>query len=155
RDTLQQLVPAETDPAKVIDDLVRHLAQHPVDTEAREKLAILYAQHSQRLDLAAKEIQQLIDLPGQSSKKVAYWLNLFADLQVRGGADFDTVRATLEQIIERFPDLPVANLAQSRLAHLRLEIKGHQKGPENKTLGTYEQNIGVKYGPTYGSSSRL
>ncbi len=145
RDTMRDLIPAETDPAKLAADYVKHLEQHPLDAEAREKLAILYAAHYRRLDLATNELMQLINEPGQPPKHVAHWLNLLADLQIRGVADFDTVRATLENIIEHFPGMAVAELAQSRLAHLKLEIKGQKETPATK-LGVYEQNIGLKYG---------
>ena len=76
---------------------------------------------------------------------MAHWLNLLADLQIHGGADYETVRETLEKIMERFPGLPVADLAQSRLNRLKLEIKGKQETSDVK-LGVYEQNIGLKYG---------
>ena len=145
RDSMRDLIPAETDPAKLAADYVKHLEQHPLDTEAREKLAILYAIHYQRLDLATNELAQLINEPNQPHKHVAHWLNLLADLQIRGGADYDTVRPTLEKIIEQFPGLPVAELAQSRLNRLKLEIKGQKETPGVK-LGVYEQNIGLKYG---------
>ena len=141
----EHLHPAEIDPAQVAADYVKHLEQHPLDTEVREKLAILYADHYQRLDLATGELEQLIDLPNQPPKRVAHWLNLLADLQIRHGADYDTVRRTLERIVERFPDWAVAELARTRLGRLKLELKGHQATPDVK-LGVYEQNIGLKYG---------
>jgi len=125
---------------------VKHLEQHPLDSEAREKLAVLYATHYRRLDMATNELEQLINEPNQPPKRVAHWLNLLADLQLRGGADYDTVRPTLEKIIEQFPGLPVAALAQSRLAHLKLEIKGRKEETPGVKLGVYEQNIGLKYG---------
>ena len=143
---MRDLVPAETDPAKLAADYVKHLEQHPLDSEAREKLAVLYATHYQRLDMATNELEQLINEPNQPPKRVAHWLNLLADLQLRGGADYDTVRPTLEKIIEQFPGLPVAALAQSRLAHLKLEIKGRKEETPGVKLGVYEQNIGLKYG---------
>ena len=145
RDSLRDLIPAETDPAKLAADYVKHLEQHPLDTEAREKLAILYAAHYRRLDLATIELAQLINEPKQPPKHVAHWLNLLADLQIRSGADYDTVRPTLEKIIEHFPGVAVAELAQSRLNCLKLEIKGKKETPDVK-LGVYEQNIGLKYG---------
>jgi hypothetical protein len=40
----------------------------------------------------------------------------------------------------------VADLARSRLAHLRLEIKGQNAETPGMKLGVYEQNIGLKYG---------
>ncbi len=146
RDSMRDLIPAEADPAQLAADYVKHLEQHPLDTEAREKLAILYAAHYKRLDMAAIELAQLINEPNQPPKLVAHWLNLLADLQIRGGADYDTVRRTLEKIIEHFPDMAVAELARSRLAHLKLEIKGQTAETPGMKLGVYEQNIGLKYG---------
>jgi tetratricopeptide (TPR) repeat protein len=146
RDTMRDLIPAEIDPEKQAADFVKHLEQHPHDTEAREKLAIIYAAHYQRLDLATNELAQLINEPKQPPKHVAHWLNLLADLQIRGGADHDTVRPTLEKIIECFPGMAVAELAQSRLAHLKLEMKGQKEKTPGTKLGVYEQNIGLKYG---------
>jgi tetratricopeptide (TPR) repeat protein len=143
------LVPAETTPAELATAYVQQLKDHPDDTETREKLAILYARHYQRLDLAAIELQQMIEEPNHAPRRVAHWLNLLADLQVHGGADYETVRATLEKIIERFPDFAVAEVARTRLGHLKLEIKGQEKTPE-KTLGVYEQNIGLKSNRGWG-----
>jgi tetratricopeptide (TPR) repeat protein len=144
-DSTKFLRPEETDPEKLAADYVKHLEQHPLDTEVREKLAVIYARHYHRLDLSMGELMQMINEPAQPPKRVAHWLNLLADLQIHGGADYDTVRETLEKIIGRFPGLPVADLAQSRLNLLKLEIKGKKETP-NKTLGVYEQNIGLKYG---------
>ena len=141
----EHLRPAEIDPAKLAADYVKHLTEHPLDTEVREKLAILYADHYQRLDLAVGELEPFIAVPNQPPKRVAHWLNLLADLQIRHGADYDTVRGTLERIVERFPDWAVAELARTRLGRLKLEVKGHQATPDVK-LGVYEQNIGLKYG---------
>jgi hypothetical protein len=42
--------------------------------------------------------------------------------------------------------MAVAELAQSRLAHLRLEIKGKKEETPGITPGVYEQNIGLKQG---------
>jgi tetratricopeptide (TPR) repeat protein len=142
RDSLRDLIPAETDPEKQVADYVKHLEQHPLDTEAREKLAILYAAHYKRLDLATNELAQLINEPNQPPKHVAHWLNLLADLQIRSGADYDTVRPILEKIIEGFPNMAVAELARTRLAHLKLEIKGQKEETQGTKLGVYEQNIG-------------
>ena len=141
----EYLRPEETDPEKLAAEYVKQLEQHPQDTEAREKLAIIYARHYQRLDLATLELAQLINEPNQPAKRVAHWLNLLADLQIHRGADYDTVRGTLEKIVERFGDLPAGELARSRLGRLKLEIKGKKVTPGVK-LGVYEQNIGLKYG---------
>jgi len=141
----EHLRPTEADPAKLAAVYVKHLEQHPLDTEAREKLAVIYAEHYQRLDLAAGELNQLIETPNQPAKRVAHWLNLLADLQVQHGADYETVRGTLEQIVERFPDLAAGEMARTRLGRLKLEFKGQKETPGVK-LGVYEQNIGLKHG---------
>ena len=123
--------------------LVAHLVEHPLDSEAREKLATIYAEHYERLDLAADQLYQLADSPNHSPKEIARWLNLLADLQVKFGADYETIRQTLQRIVDRFPGLAPAELARQRIEHLKLELKGKEKGQAVK-LGTYEQNIGLK-----------
>jgi outer membrane protein assembly factor BamD (BamD/ComL family) len=139
-----------TDPAQRATELVNHLNQHPQDTEAREQLAILYADHYQRLDLAVGELSQIINQPHQPARSVIRWLNLLADIQVRHGSPYDTVAETLTQIIERYPNHAAADLARNRLDLLRLELKAKQ-APTAVKLGTYEQNIGLKYGRPGGS----
>ena len=143
------LQPGAEDPAQAAARHVRHLAAHPQDTEVREKLAMIYADHYQRLDLAVGELAQMINTPNQPPKRVAHWLTVLANLQIRHGADYDTVRQTLEKIVTAFPDLPVAQSARVRIAHLKLEIKGVEKETPGKKLGVYEQNIGLKYGSPY------
>lgn len=142
-ESTEHVRPAETDPTKLAAAYVKHLEEHPLDTEAREKLSVIYAEYYRRLDLAEGELNQLIEMPNQPAKRVAHWLNLLADLQVQLGADYDTVRGTLEKIIERFPDYAAGELARSRLSRLKLELKGRQETSGVK-LGVYEQNIGLK-----------
>jgi hypothetical protein len=139
------LRPAEIDPGRLAAAHVKHLEQHPHDSEVREKLAVLYAKDFKRLDLATLELQQLINEPKHKPKQIAHWLNLLANFQMELGADAAMVRATLEQIVERFPGLPVAEVAQRRLARLNSEIKGKTETSGVK-LGVYEQDIGLKYG---------
>jgi len=95
--------------------------------------------------MATDELEQLIQQPNQPSRLVVRWLNLLADLQIREGADYETARATIQRIIDRDPKAAPANVAQNRLATLRLELKAQQKNQAVK-LGSYEQNIGLKQG---------
>jgi tetratricopeptide (TPR) repeat protein len=136
------LRPTEEDPAQQAQEYVKHLEHYPLDREAREKLAIIYADHYGRLDLATDQLEQLIEEPNQPSKLVVHWLNLLADLQVRCGAAYETVRDTLQRIVDRDPNLAAAELARHRLALLKLELKAQQKSQAVK-LGSYEQNIGL------------
>jgi hypothetical protein len=144
-DSTEFLKPQEVAPGKLAAAYVKHLQAHPHDTEVREKLALSYARDFQRLDLATMELAELINEPKHKPKEVARWLNLLANLQVELGADIATVRATLNKIVERFPTLPMADLAQRRLARLENEFKG-LRGSASVKLGSYEQNVGLKYG---------
>ena len=144
-DSTEFLRRKEIEPGNLAAVHVKHLEQHPHDAEVREKLATIYARDFKRLDLATMELEQLINQPKHKPKQVAAWLNLLANFQVECGADVDAVTATLGKITEMFPDSPMAEIAQRRLARINLEFKGLQATSEVK-LGTYEQNIGLKYG---------
>jgi tetratricopeptide (TPR) repeat protein len=135
--------PAETDLAQAAADYVKHLEQHPLDTDAREKLAILYVDHYQRLDLARDQLEQMINQPAQPARLIAHWLNLLADLEIRSGCDYDTVSQTVQRVVDLDPESPAANVARNRLAKVRLELKSKEEKQPVK-LGTYEQNIGLK-----------
>ena len=139
------LKPAEANPEQLAAEYVKHLERHPLDMEAREKLAIIYADHYGRMDLATGELEEMIAHPHQPGRLVVHWLNLLADLQVRHGADYEAVRETLQRIVDRAPDGAAAELARHRLALLKLEMKSNDKSQAVK-LGTYEQNIGLKRG---------
>jgi tetratricopeptide (TPR) repeat protein len=133
----------EEDPAAAAAEYVKHLEQFPQDAEVREKLALLYAGHYQRPDLAVLELEQLVALPNQPAKLVARWLNAIADIQMKQGADVEAARQTLQRIIDRFPDQALAETARHRINLLGLEQKARAKG-HSVRLGTYEQNIGLK-----------
>ena len=137
------LKPTETDPGLVAAEYVKHLELHPLDTHAREKLAVIYTSHYHRLDLALDQLEQLVHQPNQPPKNVVHWLNLMADMQVQENADLELVRGTLQRIVDSYPDLAAATTAQRRIETLRLELKSKQKNKQVQ-LGVYEQNIGLK-----------
>jgi len=141
----EHLKPAGIDPSQLASEYVKHLEAHPLDTEAREKLAVIYAGHYQRLDMATGQLEEMIQQPNQPARLVVHWLNLLADLQVQGGADYATVKQTLQRIIDRDPALAAAEIARHRLALLKLEMKAKATQQPVK-LGSYEQNIGLKQG---------
>ena len=137
------------DPAQMAAEYVRQLEQYPLDMEARERLAVIYADHYRRLDLATEELEQMIEQPNQPGRLVVHWLNLLADLQIRSGADYETVRQTLHRIVDRDPKMAAAEIARNRLALVKLELKANEKKPAIH-LGTYAQNLGLKQGPPRG-----
>jgi outer membrane protein assembly factor BamD (BamD/ComL family) len=143
RDNTAELLRPDQDPAEQARQLAEHLTQHPLDNEARERLAVIYSEHYQRLDLAAEQFVQLVTTMNQTGRDVARWLNLLADLQLKHGADYDSIRATLERVVDLFPELAAAQLARQRIELLRLELKGKEKSQVVK-LGSYEKDLGLK-----------
>ena len=137
--------PKELPPEETAERLVKQLEAHPLDAEAREKLAGIYLEHYDRPDLAMEQLEQLIQAPNQPAREVARWLNLIADWQVKRGAGYDEIQATLQRVIDRFSGLAPARLAQQRMDLLRLELKGKEQGHSVK-LGAYEKDLGLKRG---------
>jgi hypothetical protein len=136
--------PPEVDPEIEAGALRTQLNAHPLDTEAREKLAILYADRMERLDWARGEIDKLLAQPNHPPKTVSRWLHLLADLEIRHGADERAARAALERIVNLFPGSALAANAQSRLERIKLEIRGTQR---SETLRAGMGNAGLD-GPT-------
>jgi tetratricopeptide (TPR) repeat protein len=134
---------AAEDPAEMAARLCSQLEAHPLDCEAREKLAVMYAEHFARLDLAAEQLEQLIAAPHQPSKEIARWLHLLADFQINHGADYDTARQTLQRIVDQFPGLAAEKLARQRIESLRLELKGKEKS-QPVQMGSYEKDLGLR-----------
>jgi tetratricopeptide (TPR) repeat protein len=134
------------DPDALASQYVKQLQLHPSDTEAREKLAVLYAEHFQRLDLAADQLEQLIALPSEPPKHVARWLNLLATMHIRQAKDLKAAEAALHRIIQKFPGGALATVATARLANLQSEVKV-LGATAAKTLGTYEKDIGLHHTP--------
>jgi len=139
----QNAVVAPEDPEAQVAEIVKQLQAHPADTEAREKLAILYAEKFQRLDLATDQLEQLIALPAEPPKHVAHWLNLLATLHVKYAHNQEAAERALRRITERFPGGALATVAISRLATLQAELKVAQRTPA-KVLGHYEKDLGLK-----------
>jgi tetratricopeptide (TPR) repeat protein len=135
--------PANPDATLQATELVAHLQAHPLDTEAREKLAVIYADHYNRIDMATDQIEQLIAHPNQPQKRVVHWLNRLADLQIRHGSNYETVRATIQRIVDLYPGAPPSEIAANRINLLKLELKGREKVTDIK-MGTYEQDVGLK-----------
>jgi hypothetical protein len=119
------------------------LESHPADTATREKLAILYAEHFQRLDLAVDQIEQLIQCPNESPRHISLWLNLLADLHIRFANDVPAAEAALLRIQQRFPNTWLAEATVERLAVLQRETRAGQK-TALKTMGQYDKQIGLK-----------
>jgi len=88
-------------------------------------------------------LEQLIQQPNQPGKLQARWLNLLAGLHIDYGHDFELAKGALQRIIDFHAGTALAAMAQQRLDHLKLDLKGKDQSHVVK-LGSYEQNIGLK-----------
>lgn len=118
-ETLQQRQPSvETDPAAQAEALVRRLQEFPQDDEAREKLALVYARHYRRLDLAMEQLEQLIAQPAAPARHVTHWLILMASLQLDLAGDRTAACQAYQRIVDRYPRTPAADAAGQQIAQL-------------------------------------
>jgi len=117
------LLPKEKGLKQEAAELVAHLDAHPLDREARERLAVIYAREYGRLDFATDQIEQLVALPSESPKHVARWLNLLADLQIELTGKPELAEATLRRIVDLFPNQSQAQMALDRITSIGLELK--------------------------------
>lgn len=119
------------DPTRTARELVEHLQTHPQDWETRERLARLYADALDRVDLATLELEQLLAEPGVPVRHVVRWYNDLAELQLKAADGVTLARQTLERLIARFPDSAHANQAQARIRHLAWDERARK---DSKTV---------------------
>jgi len=129
------------------DELTRHLARHPLDAEAREELVGLLAEELEQPDLALQQLEMMIVQPNQPPRQIARWLNRAADVHAHQRNDADAAHAALQRIIDLFPGTQFAGQAASRQAYLSMELRGKKTSRALK-LGSYEDDLGLKAGPT-------
>jgi tetratricopeptide (TPR) repeat protein len=122
--------------------LVQHLDDYPLDADAREELAGIYANHYRRIDLAADQLEQLIASPGVSAKQIARWLNMLADFHIALGPDRPAAEAALTRLVEEYPNTAAAANAEKRIAYMENEMRKNKTSQAMK-LGSYDQNIGL------------
>jgi len=144
RTTPLRVEPKEAGPDELAAEYVAQLQKHPNDTETRQKLAVLYAEEFNRLDLAVNQLEQLASLTHETPQHIAHWLNLLATLHVRYGNDMAAAENALSRIMERFPKTADASKALVRLAALPGELRAATATSATKALGTYEKDLGLK-----------
>lgn len=102
---------------------VRKLEQDPNDLAAREHLARLMAEQLGNPLDAIGQIELLLGLPDQPEKKMAEWLAMVANWQIRFLQDWSTGKQSLERIIREFPQTAEAFAAQRKLQLHAMEEK--------------------------------
>lgn len=132
--------------------LVKRLEDQPADNEAREQLAILYARHFNRMDLACELIEQMLAQSGVPTRHRVHWLNLLSDLHITVASDPVAARHALQRIIETSPGTVEAEKASQRLLFINRDLK-NQKAGTTLQMGEYDQRIGLK-NPKYPSTDK-
>ena len=126
-----------------LEQLNRHLGQFPLDREAREQLAMLFAYRLHRPDQCAEQMEYLLALPDALPAEIARWLNLLADVQIKEAKDADAARQALERLMEAMPGSPMADHARHRLERLEVELRQVQQ-PQTVKLASADQRLGLK-----------
>jgi TolA-binding protein len=124
--------PPEKTPAVETEELVARLKEHPADWEAREKLALLYAERFQRIDLASQQFELLIAQADVTPKQTSQWLRQLADMQIRFGHDTAAAHKTYQRIIDRFPGSAFAVWAHTSQIYLRPQPKPVQENEKSR-----------------------
>ena len=115
------------DPVAQAEAYVEHLSANPTDHEAREKLAWIYAEHFQRVDLAVEQMEHLVQDPHAPPRQRIHCLNIIADMQIKFGKNLQGARAALQRIIDLNPTGASAETARHRIDRLPLELKGTEE----------------------------
>ena len=114
----QQQPNPDSDPVAQTEACTRRLEQFPQDNEAREKLALLYANHYRRLDLPMEQLEHLVAQPAAPARHVTHWLNMMAGLQLDLSADRMAACQTYRRIANRYPHTPAAKESERQIAQL-------------------------------------
>lgn len=93
----------EKSPDELAKEYIQQLNEHPLNLEARENLALLYANHYHRLDMAIEQLETMVNHRNQSTRQVVRWLNLMADLHIKLGGNIRDAKKCLQRISDRFP----------------------------------------------------
>ncbi len=138
------ILPAEATIDERLMALQTQLGIHPGDSEAREKLVMLYVAELHDLDSARAQVNYAIAVPNITIKQQTRWLHLLAALEIRYGKNIEAAKRAMERIITTWPKSGYAEVAQDRIARLAMELKGAADAPDTIELGIYEHDLGLK-----------
>ena len=117
---------------------------HPDSISNREELAALYLGEGKDPAMALKQYEYLLVLPGTTIHQQTAWLNKIADVQLKSGESYETIRATLERIIALDPRAAPAARAQQRISYLPIELRSANRKTKRLKLGSYDDELGLK-----------
>ncbi|MBR4250285.1 MAG: hypothetical protein IKQ24_09045 [Verrucomicrobia bacterium] len=105
-----------------MQQLDRHLMDHPSNWEARERLASIYAYEMGETEAAIQQIEILLAQSKGKPTQIARWLNREADFYVFAKDEIAAKKA-LRRISELDPLNPAIFAAEKRIACLKNEIR--------------------------------
>jgi hypothetical protein len=97
------------------------LKREPNNIQAREKLAILFAEQLNQPEQGIEQLRQVMDVPSASEGQKAQWLSLIAAWQLNHAHDKTAARETCQRLIREYPQSPQAFAAQRKLNLLEME----------------------------------
>ncbi|MFT4586697.1 MAG: tetratricopeptide (TPR) repeat protein [Limisphaerales bacterium] len=136
----------DPDPEAEARQLADYLIGRPEDEDARERLALLYAEHYKRVDLAADQLEHLISDPRQPRYLTVRRLNLLAQFYMRHALDGESARDCLLRIVDMFPGTFVAQLAEQDMNRVPDSATLRRKS-EAVPMSTAEKDLGLKGKP--------
>ena len=110
------------------DACVEKLNANPQDHGQREKLARIFAEELQQVDLALEQLELLVEMPEQPEGKTPHWLALMAHWLIEFRNDREQGIKLLRRVIEEFPRSPEAFEAQRRVSLMEMERRAHPAG---------------------------
>lgn len=113
----------ETEAQAAVRQCVEKLRLDPNDVAEREKLATLLADALEQPDLAIEQLELLIQMPEQDTRKIPNWLSLMAAWRLRFEPDSEGGAKVLERLVEEYPQSPQAFAAQRRLNLMRMSAR--------------------------------
>jgi len=133
---------------EAIAEVRQQLEKFPGDVEGMMKLAALQAEDTRDLPAAKATITELLQQPELPPNAAVAALQALADWQLQIGRDAAGARASLEQIVDEFPETSFAHAARQRLAHLAGNAQARQFREETVfKVPTGERDIGLRQGP--------
>lgn len=129
---------------EALQTCLRRVEMHPDSISNREELAALYLDHTKQPAMALRQYEHLLALPGTTIHQKTAWLNKLADIQVKSGESYETIRATLERVVALDSRAAPAARAQQRISYLHIELRSVNRKTKRLQLGSYDEDLGLK-----------
>ena len=129
---------------EALQTCLRRVEMHPDSISNREELAALFLDHTKQPAMALRQYEHLLALSGTTIHQKTAWLNKLADIQVKSGESYETIRATLERVVALDPRAAPAARAQQRISYLHIELRSVNRKTKRLQLGSYDEDLGLK-----------